>query len=105
MACVLPFKRSLENLNGFKQRINGQARIQETFTPSSESGKWALGKKLCNLGSIHSDVWHGTAADLAERDYIAVYPVIGWWRERPKFERWKKAGALCIDCQHQNSRN
>ena len=44
-------------------------------------------KKLRNLGSIHSDVWHGTAADLAERDYIAVYPVICWWRERPKFER------------------
>ena len=83
-------KRSLENLNEFEKRINQQARKKDPFTSASESGKWALGEKLRNLGSIHSDVWHGTAADLAERDYIAVYPVIGWWRERPKFERWKK---------------
>ena len=33
-------------------------------------------------GSLHSDIWDGTAADLAERGAIAVYPVTGWWKER-----------------------
>jgi len=40
--------------------------------------------------TIHSDIWNGTAAELAERGHIAVYPVIGWWRENPRHERWSK---------------
>jgi hypothetical protein len=34
-----------------------------------------------NVGSIHSDVWETTAAQLATSNLIAVYPVVGWWRE------------------------
>lgn len=34
-------------------------------------------------GSLHSDIWHGTAGDLAQRGAIAVFPVTGWWKERP----------------------
>ena len=91
-------KRSLENLNDFKQRINKKARIQKPFKPSSspESGIWTLGKNLHSLGSIHSDVWRGTATDLAERSYIAIYPVIGWWRERRNFERWNKQARYAL---------
>ena len=32
-------------------------------------------------GSLHVDIWTGSAADLAERATIAVYPVTGWWKE------------------------
>ncbi|NOQ36796.1 MAG: hypothetical protein GQ569_13030, partial [Methylococcaceae bacterium] len=32
----------------------------------------------------------GSATELAERGYIAVYPVSGWWKERPNLERWNK---------------
>ena len=39
---------------------------------------------------MHSDRWQGTAADLAERGFIGVYPVIGWWRERHQLGRWAK---------------
>jgi len=39
-------------------------------------------------GSIHSDWWEGTAADLAASGQLAVYPVTGWWRERKHLERW-----------------
>jgi hypothetical protein len=28
------------------------------------------------------------ASELAECGHIGVYPVVGWWRERPQFERW-----------------
>lgn len=34
------------------------------------------------------DVWHGTAAELANRGFIAVYPAKGWWRTRPAPERY-----------------
>jgi hypothetical protein len=29
----------------------------------------------------------GTAADLAHRGAIAVFPVSGWWKERPQRDR------------------
>ena len=40
------------------------------------------GIKLRRFGSVHSDRWTGMAIDLASRDHIAVYPVVGWWRQR-----------------------
>lgn len=36
----------------------------------------------------HADRWTGTAAQLAERGFLAVYPVGGWWKERPHLDRW-----------------
>lgn len=43
---------------------------------------------------MHSDVWNGSAADLAEREVIAVYPVSGWWKDQPKRDR----SALGVRC-------
>lgn len=49
-----------------------------------------LGSQLRGLGSVHSDIWTGSAAELAEKGSVAIYPVIGWWKERANFERWGK---------------
>ncbi len=32
-------------------------------------------------------MWVGTAADLAERGVIGIFPVGGWWKEQPKRDR------------------
>jgi hypothetical protein len=37
---------------------------------------------LQTRGSIHSDWWDATGADLSACGQLAVYPVTGWWRER-----------------------
>jgi hypothetical protein len=55
-----------------------------------------LGENLRKLGSIHSDTWHGSAAELAERGYIAVYPVLGWWKERANLQRWGKRARYAL---------
>jgi hypothetical protein len=55
-----------------------------------------LGEKLRSLGSVHSDTWTGQAAELAERGYIAVYPVLGWWKERANLERWGKSARYAV---------
>ena len=91
-------KRPLENLDTFKQRINQQARDEEYSrrVTAKDSGNWVLGENLRKLGSIHSDTWHGTAMELAERGYIAVYPVIGWWKERANLERWGKQARYAL---------
>ena len=67
----------------FIQRINTQAREDGT-SPGTIGPRdhWTLGSKARDVGSIHSDIWKGSAADLAASNRIAVYPVIGWWRER-----------------------
>lgn len=85
-------RRPLESLDDFSARINRAARDEETgrTTGSSTDSKWTLGSQLRKLGSIHSDIWEGTAAELAERGHIAIYPVIGWWRENPRHGRWSK---------------
>jgi hypothetical protein len=40
-------------------------------------------------GSLHSDIWRGTAADLAEKGHVIVKPVRGWWSDRPHLGRWR----------------
>ena len=82
-------KRSLETDEAFNQRINKQMRDEEDgFEAVEETGKWFLGDQLRRLGSLHSDTWTGSASELANRGYIGVYPVLGWWRERAALERW-----------------
>jgi len=82
-------KTASETPEEFRRRVNKAARDEEHgVTSSSDASRWRLGPDLRGLGSIHSDRWTGTAADLATRGYIAVWPVLGWWKERPNLERW-----------------
>ena len=81
-------KRSEEGLVAFRRRINKAAREEDErqSATGSEVG-WMFGPKLRDRGSLHSDIWHGTAADLAARHAIAIYPTGGWWREKPALRR------------------
>ena len=74
----------LETQEQFVQRINLAARDEDEGHPgtSSPSDHWVIGQQTRDKGSIHSDIWRGTAADLAASHFIAVSPRIGWWRER-----------------------
>ncbi len=47
---------------------------------------WLLGRQV-DRGSVHSDIWEGTAADLLSMRHIAVFPLTGWWRTRPSQQR------------------
>lgn len=90
-------KRPLENIESFQQRINQQARDEEYNRPATpDSGSWTLGERLRSLGSIHSDTWHGTAIELADRGHVAVYPVLGWWKERPNLQRWGRQARYAL---------
>jgi len=60
-----------------------------------DTAGWELGPQLRTRGSIHSDWWTGTAADLANCGLIAVYPVSGWWRES-KGNDWSKEARYAL---------
>lgn len=83
-------KKATETLGDFRIRVNDAARDEEKGGATGVDGggdEWLLGQ-LRDRGSIHSDFWVGTAADLAQRDAIGVFPVGGWWKEKPYLERW-----------------
>jgi hypothetical protein len=67
----------------FVARVNAAATREEDGEPTdSTDPNWVLGEKQRHRGSLHQDIWHGTAAELARLGFIAVYPAAGWWRTR-----------------------
>ncbi|SAL18528.1 hypothetical protein AWB64_01259 [Caballeronia sordidicola] len=74
----------------FKARIN---RLERTQTEDSGFGdpdvaNWKYGAQLRARGSLHSDTWTGTAAQLATKSQIAVFPVGGWWKDWKEVRQW-----------------
>jgi hypothetical protein len=91
-------KTPTETLEAFRKRLNKAAREEEAEGPitASDSAAWRLGPGLRSLGSVHSDRWTGTAAALAARGYIGVFPVVGWWRERHQLGRWDRSARYAL---------
>jgi hypothetical protein len=55
-----------EQEDEFRKRVNVEAREEtEEVNGNSGSNRWVIGAKNRTSGSIHSDYWEGTAADLA----------------------------------------
>jgi len=80
-------KRPEESMTQFRQGLTRDAWEDNKTRPASrvrDTRNWVLGEVLGTKGSIHSDWWKGTAAQLAASGYIAVHPVTGWWLESPK---------------------
>lgn len=77
-----------ESMDEFRKRINERALEEDEHKPTAgDASDWFLGEQARNTGSLHSDFLAGTAADLAARGVIAVYPVSGWWKDQPKRDR------------------
>jgi hypothetical protein len=84
-------KAATEDLDDFRARLSKDAQDEEHGVTTLEDPGWEIGPRNRNQGSLHSDRWFGTAADLAERGYLAVYPVGGWWKERPASRRFERS--------------
>jgi hypothetical protein len=79
-----------ESEDDFVRSVNRQARDDDQHPGTEGPGdKWVIGKAR-DVGSIHSDIWEGTSAELALSNRIAIYPTVGWWRERHHLMRWSK---------------
>ncbi|MDN3919366.1 S8 family peptidase [Roseateles violae] len=79
-------KGATETEARFNQRINKVDREEaeldgDESMPDPDRTAWEVGAQLRSRGSLHSDVWTGTAAALAEKSHVAVFPVGGWWKD------------------------
>ncbi len=71
-----------------RKRVNKKALAGDEERPkrASSATDWLFGEAR-NLGSLHGDALQTTAAELAERNAIAIYPVGGWWKFQRKRDR------------------
>ncbi|MFF7947626.1 S8 family peptidase [Streptomyces griseorubiginosus] len=80
-----------ESVDGFERRITAQAET-ETDAPSHAKAfegdaNWLVGSRNRNQGSLHADIWRGSAAELAECGVLAVFPSGGWWKSHNRTDR------------------
>lgn len=92
-------RRPLESEAAFRQRINAQAAAEEhglLGAATSGDAGWTIGEKLRARGSLLSDSWTGTAVDLANRGQLAVFPAMGWWRNRTSHQRFNRSARYSL---------
>jgi hypothetical protein len=91
-SCGLSFdvNNPMEDSENFMKRISKAMRDDEDDNGEikNDSARWTLGVNNRNVGSIHSDIWEGTASQLAESNMIAIYPKTGWWKTRQYLKRY-----------------
>ncbi len=77
-------RRPTESTDEFRRRVNQLAREdgERHQSVAPDAREWLFGPENRVAGSLHADVWEGTASDLALRGCIAVFPVSGWWKDR-----------------------
>ncbi len=89
-SCGLRFDliNSNETLSDFQKRINVKMRGDDKKDKGDGSSRsWYLGVTNRDVGSIHSDFCQTSAIDLCDANYVAIYPVVGWWRERTHLKK------------------
>ncbi len=82
-------KRPHETKSDFMKRRNLEERDRNhRKRGQAQNEGWLLGERQISAGSLHCDVWKGSAVQLAARNWLWVYPVNGWWRERRTLKRY-----------------
>lgn len=91
-------RRPLETEASFRGRINAQAAAEEQGLPTNgvADAGWTIGERARARGSLVSDSWTGTAAALANRGQLAVFPAMGWWRNRPSHGRFERSARYSL---------
>jgi len=91
-------RRPLETEAAFRGRINAQAVGEEQGLPAAggTDAGWTVGDRTRARGSLVSGSWSGTAVALANRGQLAVFPAMGWWRNRPSHGRFERAARYSL---------
>lgn len=91
-SCGLQFdvNNATEDHENFLKRINKAIRDDEEDKGDvkNDSNRWIIGSTNRNVGSIHSDIWEGTASELSQSNRIAIYPITGWWKSRTNLKKF-----------------
>ena len=89
-SCGLRFdvNQTGESREQFAHRVNQQMNTDQPLdVGTNDTDRWLIGVKGRTTGSLHCDIWQGTAAELSDSNYVAVYPTSGWWKTRRNLNR------------------
>ncbi|SEK00161.1 Subtilase family protein [Sphingobium sp. AP50] len=84
--------RRNEGPQQFETRVNALASLDDDddtmpiVAEQDDPGR-VLGVKSISAGSLHVEEWRCNAADLADRNVLAVFPVGGWWKSTKDRDR------------------
>ncbi|MFH6969870.1 S8 family peptidase [Flavobacterium sp. FlaQc-28] len=85
-----------ENFENFKIRTNkinidklkeqlGVEKLSEGDYDKMKDTRWFLGADTVFKGSVHSNYWKGSAAEIAVCNKLAIFPLAsGWWKQLKK---------------------
>lgn len=97
-SCALKFLliNPTEDFENFKVRTNrinienlkdeqGVDKLSEVDYEKNPEKRWFLGAETVFKGSIHSNYWNGSAAEIASCNKLAIFPLAsGWWKQLKK---------------------
>ena len=95
----------MEQLQSLKTQLSLGASIgpddpqrvsQASSRSNSSYSNWLIGINQRHKGSLHSDIWLGSAADLARCGVVGIYPVAGWWKTRKKLKRYNSLARYAL---------
>ena len=93
-SCGLRFdvNKTGESKEQFVHRVNQQMYDTQPDNDldraTNDTDRWLIGVKGRTTGSLHCDIWQGTAAELSESNYVAVYPTAGWWKTMNSLKKY-----------------
>lgn len=101
-SCALKFLLidPTEDFDNFKIRTNrinienlkddlGVDKLSDGDYDKKQEKRWFLGADTAFRGSIHSNFWKGSAAEIASCNKLAVFPLAsGWWKQLKKQNRY-----------------
>lgn len=81
-------RKSVDTREAHLKKINMAMReADDSVNNRAQYDGWQLGNNAF-VGSIHSDIWEGSASDLAAMGGIAVIPAAGWWKTKTTHHRY-----------------
>ena len=76
-----------EGHKGFYNQWVIDSLVEDDVVVVNDTQRWNIGIKKRTKGSVHKDWIECMAADLAECNMIAVFPVSGWWYNRMSLDK------------------
>lgn len=73
------------NQDDLKENLGVEKLDSGEYDKTTGSSRWALGADTVFKGSIHSNYWRGSAAEIASCNKLAIFPLAsGWWKQLKK---------------------
>ncbi|MFH9733218.1 S8 family peptidase [Streptomyces sp. NPDC017260] len=84
-----------ESVTAFEARVAENAQAEDdartASRPFDTDKDWLIGRTNRDRGSLHADIWRGTARELADCGVLAVFPAGGWWKYNNSRDRVGRA--------------